>query len=280
MSDKQQTKGKDFENCLMYVALKRSNSSKLSEYESLYKKSNQEVSKQIDLIMNQIVRQINPRDEQEFYKSFIQLGGSNPEPKTDILFLNQGIKYKCSMKWGPSFRLSSAGIEGSINFLLKSTEQFLENKGIRQKKIAFELINLIEELQNEVGGLGTQTSTIIQSKLKDIRNIDVGIQAKFQQILGSPKVPIVSEVYFDFKKFIIEEAITGNLTFGNRSDNSANYVLSAPKYSLKEITNSYIEEISNKSSIRIGAKGRSTPKELKSQNIRRQEIVINFDVKD
>ena len=42
------------------------------------------------------------------------MSGGGEEPKTDIKFMIGTKKYKCSMKWGKSFQLTSAGIEKSI----------------------------------------------------------------------------------------------------------------------------------------------------------------------
>ena len=36
------------------------------------------------------------------------MSGGGEEPKTDIMFSKGGKTYKCSMKWGDSYQLSSA----------------------------------------------------------------------------------------------------------------------------------------------------------------------------
>lgn len=273
------SKGLDFEKCLMYEAAFRIGGDELASnfkgknFLAERNSSHRDVRIETPNIMDSIVSQINPQNATEFYQSFRQIGGA--QSKTDIIFVNRNFIYKCSLKWGNTFKLSSSGVEGTTNFLLSTIESILKDEfSLQSNQVAKELIEIIEDLYDEVGTLGTQPSNIIQSSLSKLRN-DVGIQSKLQQIFGSGRNPEVSEVYSGFKKSVIKESITGELTFKNDPERIANYILSGPRYSLRQITDAYIHEISNKSSIRIGAKGRST-----RNNIRQQEIVLNLDVKD
>ena len=93
------------------------------------------ISADVDKAANEILTKIEPSyNKEEFYKSFRQLGGGaggRGEPKTDVLFIKEGKKYKCSMKWGSSYQLSSAGIQTTTtvlnNILNKCKDEKMSN---------------------------------------------------------------------------------------------------------------------------------------------------------
>ena len=59
------------------------------------------------------------RNRQDYFGSFKKMSGGGEEPKTDILFKVGNKKYKCSMKWGKSYQLTSAGVDKSIQVFTK-----------------------------------------------------------------------------------------------------------------------------------------------------------------
>jgi len=275
-------KGLDFEKCLMYEAAFRVGGNELASnfdgknFLIQRNSSVDEVKSETPRIMDSIVSQINPSDLNSFYRSFRQIGGA--QSKTDIIFENNRFQYKCSLKWGTTYKLSSSGIEGSTNWFLTTVETLMRNEfSLNSNQAAKELIEVIEDLYDEIGELGVQASDIIQSRLLNVKS-DFGIEAKLQQIFGSGRTPEVSEAYSGFKRSVIKEAITGELTFRNDQERVANYILSGDVnyFSFREVTDEYIREMSNKTSIRVGAKGRSG----RDRGLRRQEIVINLDVKE
>jgi len=210
-----------------------------------------------------------------FCATFEQLGGSSPEPKTDILFKHGGKTYKCSMKWGNTFQASSAGVEGTEKFLM---EVIKASVGTVSTTALGEVVAVLSQLDGLLGGVKKDTATKMQESLKKIRQKD-GLQFRLQQVFGSSKSPEVGEMFFDFKKAVIHESLTGDLVFrGN--DNAANYVLTGPKFALKPINDDYIKHVMGKSSVRISAKGRGKTILQSGEVIRYQECVIRFDMKD
>jgi hypothetical protein len=280
------SKGKDFENCLMFAAISKYKSptdSDYKAYQTLWNQSAKEVKDFIPGCMESIFNQVGATTTKakiDLCKTFEQLGGTNPEPKTDILFQKGGTKYKCSMKWGDSFQASSAGVEGTRNFLMKVIKEVVNNQNLGNitAEALGETIAVLEGLDGVLGTERIDTEQAIQSKLARIR-VEDGLQMRLQTIFGSGKNPNVGEAYYDFKRSVIYESLTGALTFGVNSDKTANYVLTGPKFALKKIDDSYINHVMGKSSVRISAKGRGT-KGTGGEEIRYQEATIRFDLKD
>ena len=86
------SRGNQYEHAVMAQALSRIEDPTLDEESRLTlhrsKISDQQVFDTAQRFMNNIwnVERTNPTSQQ-FYKSFKQLGGRSPEPKTDVLFV-------------------------------------------------------------------------------------------------------------------------------------------------------------------------------------------------
>lgn len=274
-----QNKGKDFENCLMYAAWSMAGLDVTTKgYDALYAAADSKVKTFSFECLEKIFGDVGASSlaqKKALCATFEQLGGSSPEPKTDILFKHAGTKYKCSMKWGNTFQASSAGIEGTEKFLM---EVIKASVGTVSSTALGEVIAVLTQLDGVLGGVKTDTATKMQQNLSKIRQKD-GLQFRLQQIFGSSKSPEVGEMFFDFKRAVIHESLTGDLVF-NSGDSAANYVLTGPKYALKKIDDTYIRHVMNKSSVRISAKGRGKRIGEGGELVRYQECVIRFDMKD
>ena len=271
-------KGKDFENCLMYAAWSMGELD-TSEYNKLYAEADSKVKEFSFKCLENIFSDVGAStldQKKRLCRSFKQLGGSSPEPKTDVFFQYGGKKYKCSMKWGNTFQASSAGVEGTEKFLM---EVIKASAGKVSAEALGEVVAVLAQLDGILGGVKKDTAAKMQQSLSKIRQKD-GLQFRLQQVFGSSKSPEVGEMFFDFKRAVIHESLTGDLVF-NGNDNASNYVLTGPKYALKEINDAYIRHVMNKSSVRISAKGRGKKVDAATgDTVRYQECVIRFDMKD
>jgi hypothetical protein len=272
-------KGKDFENCLMYAAWSTAGLDLTAKgYDKLYAEADSTVKTFSFKCLEKIFSEVGASSlaqKKTLCATFEQLGGSSPEPKTDILFKHGGRTYKCSMKWGNTFQASSAGVEGTEKFLM---EVIKASVGTVNSTALGEVIAVLSQLDGLLGGVRKDTAAKMQESLKKIRQKD-GLQFRLQQVFGSSKSPEVGDMFFEFKKAVIHESLTGDLVFrGN--DNAANYVLTGPKFALKPINDDYIKHVMSKSSVRISAKGRGKTILESGEVIRYQECVIRFDMKD
>lgn len=276
---RKQNKGKDFENCLMYAAWSMAGLDLTAKgYDALYAQADSKVKEFSFKCLENIFSDVgasSAAQKKALCATFEQLGGSSPEPKTDILFSHGGTTYKCSMKWGNTFQASSAGVEGTEKFLM---EVIKASVGTVNTTALGEVVAVLAQLDGLLGGVKKDTAAKMQQSLSKIRQKD-GLQFRLQQVFGSSKSPEVGEMFFDFKKAVIHESLTGDLVFrGN--NNAANYVLTGPKYALKPINDDYIKHVMGKSSVRISAKGRGKSLLPSGELIRYQECVIRFDMKD
>jgi membrane-associated HD superfamily phosphohydrolase len=209
-----------------------------------------------------------PNATDEFYKSFQQLGGSRPEPKTDVLFVKTGKKYKCSMKWGDAYQFSSAGIEGTVNVLNSILFKVTMAGGLSGAS-TIKVAEIMDELSQTLGeGPRSQEQSIMKAKL-EVAKRSGGLNDKLQSILGSRKNPNVSQAFLNFKKEILKEALTGNIMF-NGNDNAANYILSNTE--LKPINDALINSLVNKVYVDIRLKGRGS-----RGGVRLNEAVVRIE---
>lgn len=276
-------KGLQFEKCIMYLAMstgylkEREYNSKVGEFSSDWQTSPNEIKLAASNAMRGIFSECNARtfeQKKTLCKTFKKMSGGI-EPKTDILFENRGKKYKCSLKYGDAFQLSSAGIEKTNEFLTKVIKKVAKDMGKNSLQSLGEMVMILEQIDEVVGGTVKAEASVIQSKLAQLQ----GVQFSLQQILGSRTQPDVGAAYVDFKRIAIRECLTGELTFGPRSDFTANYILEGPIFALHQITPAYINQVMSKSSVRIAAKGRGKVEGAGGEIIRYQEATIRFDVK-
>jgi hypothetical protein len=262
-------RGKQFEYALMKAAYSRIINPTPSIKSQLASYNSQPIEGAVDQAAKSMLSKIAPPNAtDEFYSSFQQLGGSRPEPKTDVLFVKNGKKYKCSMKWGDAYQFSSAGIEGTVNVLnsiLFKVTMAGDLSGVSAIKVA----QVMDELSQTLGeGPRSQEQSIMKAKL-EVAKRSGGLNEKLQSILGSRKNPNVSKAYVNFKKEILKEALTGNIMF-NGNDNAANYILSNTE--LKPINDALINSLLNKVYVDIRLKGRGS-----RGGVRLNEAVVRIE---
>jgi hypothetical protein len=271
-------KGLQFEHAVMYAA-----TSQIINRDSYHEKMFEESVKKISTIpkdimetAKEIVMSMAPKniDEQQIYfKSFKKMSGGGEEPKTDILFEVGGKKYKCSMKWGKSFQLTSAGVDKSVQVFKKVLEKVA--KDYSSKKDSNTLGYLQSLLENIARTFENQTGTMTQDVAKRIMS-DVkksgGINEQLQTVLGSRKNPSVSEVYDKFKFELTKECMTGEMLFGKNSDKTATHIFT--EHGIKEITDEVIRDVMKVAGVRISLKGRGKD----ASGVRQNAISIRYEV--
>lgn len=279
-------KGNDFENCIMYEAHSRLSAltvQKSNPYASKYASIDQTVKNDTPKIFDKLEQDLNITTnslKQSFYQSFQKISG---KAKTDVMFTAGGKTYKCSLKWGNVFQLSSAGLETTDNFLTKVMQKIISNQGNNNTttSIIADVILIMSQIDGIIGDEKVQKASELKPKLSKIRGSHNSLQSKLQSVLGSARNPNVDSMYIDFKKETLREALTGELVFGSTSNSSANYILSGPlsNYHLIKIDDSYINSIMSKSSVRIASKGRGKTVGTGGKIIRLNEATIRLDVK-
>ncbi len=250
-------RGKQFEYALMKAAYSKISNPTQNEQNKLSSYNSQPIESAVDSAAEYMISQISPSNPtDQFYKSFVQLGGSRPEPKTDVLFVSNGIKYKCSMKWGDAYQFSSAGIEGTLNVLNSILFKVASVGGMSGESV-IEVARVMDELSRTLGeGPRSQEQSIMRSKLEQAKRSG-GLNDRLQNILGSRKNPNVSAAFATFKREVLREALTGNILFGG-NDNAANYILSNTE--LKKIDDTLINSLMNNVYVDIRLKGRGKTK--------------------
>lgn len=216
--------------------------------------------------------------KQTFYKSFKQLGGGaggGGEPKTDVLFVKGGKKHRCSLKWGDAWQLSSAGVATTVSQLtavLNNTKNRL-GSGMDNKTIQ-DISKFLVELNDAFGDLPKK---IEQHKIKKLLDSNAHLQDKFQRLLGSRATPnVVANGYQQFKLNVIEEMLTGKLTFKN-NDKTADWILvgGTSQDGLRKIDSRLIAEVASKTYVRLRLKGRGKS----DTGIRLNELVVTIEPK-
>ena len=272
-------KGLDFEHAIMYAATSRIIGRDRSQ-ESAFQESAKKwptIDADIKKTATKLVQDMAPRGEaekQKFYGSFKKMSGG-VEPKTDILFIKSGKKYKCSMKWGDSFQLTSSGIDTSVAVLTKVLKKVAAEIG-KNNMTATELGTLqliIEQIANKFENrTGTMTAPEAERLMQDVTKAG-GLNEQLQDILGSRKVPSGAKAYDAFKFELTKECMTGELTFANEKDKAANYLLT--ENGLKPIDETAVREVMKKAGVRFSKKGRGTDKVT---GIRKNAISIRYEV--
>jgi hypothetical protein len=199
-------------------------------------------------------------------------GGANKgsvEPKTDLLIRCRRGMLKCSLKYGDSFQLSSAGVSKSVFFLSSVVQDYAKTSGF-DISTANKIISSLAKFQEDFGNLGSMP----QEKSKEMLEKAKEYEILLQSILGSRSNVKPKESLMNLKYAIIREAMTGEYTFGKNSKLAADHILS--ENSLQKIDKSLIKKISDKTSVRLALKGRG---KIVSKNniIRLNEIVVRFD---
>lgn len=211
--------------------------------------------------------------EKEFGKilDIEKTSGGGIEPKTDLLIKTQKKELKCSLKYGGDIQLSSGGISTTVKFLAGVLENLASEERYSAEK-SLSLLSVLAELDEEYGNLGAMSRQKADIEIGKIQRYD----ELLKNVLGSSKMPKVSEEFEKVKLAVVEEAMTGNFTFKTKPKLSANYILSEKE--ILFIDNSLIKKVADKTSVRISLKGRGK-KILAGQEVRMNEIVIRFDTK-
>jgi hypothetical protein len=263
-------KGKQFEYAMMKVAYSRIIDPSLDELNQLKKLEIQAIENEVQVAANRMLDSIKPSNPEPFYKSFRQLGGSSPEPKTDVSFVKNGMKYKCSMKWGDSYQLSSAGIQGTINVLNNVLLKVAMANSMNPNSI-IQIAQVLDELSETLGsGPKKQTQPVMKAILDQAKRSG-GLNDKLQNILGSRRNPESDKLFLTFKREVVRESLTGEMLFGAHSDKAANYVLTDRE--LKPINNELVNQIADKTYIDIRLKGRGKD----ASGVRLNEAVVRIE---
>ena len=275
-------KGLQFEHAVMYHATVMVDN-KSSDQQVAFEKASKayaSIPSDIKTKANELVQQYAPRStdlraKQSYYSSFEKMSGGGEEPKTDIKFESGGTKYRCSMKWGKSFQLTSAGIDKSAAVLEKVLKKTIkECGGGREDKQALAHIQAILERMTEK--FENNTGTIMQSKARalmtDVRKTG-GLNEQFQEVLGSRKKPHVAEVYECLKYNLTHECMTGALQFGKSSDKTATHLLT--ESGIVPISKAEVAKVMAVAGVRLAMKGRGRDKVT---GLRRNCIVVRYEV--
>ena len=265
-------KGKQFEHAVCQAAwnmagLSNLSSSKRSDYDS-----NQNlISRGIitsDCVnaANEAVRQIASKLSNPDWKTTRQLGGTRPEPKTDVII---GRNVKMSLKWEDGgYQLSSGNPRFTVQNLKNSLDVMYEQGDYKLSDYS-EISQLLDAYGRAFSNIGTRPSSQIDSVLD--RN---------QQLIGSINTILASDqsagdMYAHFNRAIVYEALTGEQLFGENNEKTANYVLGNLS-GFHRIDDNYVNAVAKHFKVRIlSKKGRSTPRGAAERN---QELSGRFEL--
>ena len=273
-------KGLQFEHAVMYAATSRITGERTRQQEKFFKEASKKWNDIPDEIKNkatELVTGLAPRsteDKQKYYGSFKKMSGGGTEPKTDIMFTKNGKTYKCSMKRGDSFQLTSSGIDTSVATLTKVLKKVAADLG-KNNMSANELGTLqliIEQIANKFENRsGTVTQAEADRMMKDVNKAG-GLNEQLQEILGSRRSPSGAAAYDAFKFELTKECMTGELTFSNDRDKAADHLLT--ENGLKPINDAAIREVMKKAGVRFSKKGRGKD----DRGVRQNAITIRYEV--
>lgn len=270
-------KGLQFEHAVMYVATSRI-IGRTKEQEEDFNSASQQwssIPQNIKDTAEKIVLDMAPTTEpqrQNYFKSFKKMSGGGEEPKTDILFIKGGKKYKCSMKWGKSYQLSSAGVDKSIQVftnVLRKVAKKLNSNNMDVNSLG-NLQLILEQIANKFeNASGTLDQSEAKRLMTDVKKSG-GLNQQLQEVLGSKKSPTGDVAYEAFKFALTKECMTGELLFKG-DDRSATHLFT--ENGVKEITDSVVREVMNIAGVRLSLKGRG-----KKNGVRQNAISIRYEV--
>lgn len=267
-------KGLQFEWCIFHYTISKNRLAlKNKEYDKtdlekaadMYKSSGKDVQKNAQKAIKDIEKKFGT------ITHIIKMSGGSPEPKTDLIFICRGKKIKCSLKYGGSIQLSSAGVKTTVKFLDGVVTKLSKTPGYDKKK-AKQILGLLSEIDETLGTLGKLTQAQANKEIGKAK----GMNTALQDILGSSKSPQVGEEYQKFKLAIIEEAITGKMMFDSQKDKACEYIVS--ENGIFPINKELIKGVADKTSVRLALKGRGK-ETIGKKEVRLNEIVVRFDTK-
>ena len=270
-------KGLQFEHAVMYVATSRI-VEKSGDQESSYADAANRwstIPSNIKDTAEKIVLDLAPsgeKERQEYFKSFKKMSGGGEEPKTDILFKVNGKKYKCSMKWGKSFQLTSAGVDKSVQVFTKVLKKVAQDIGSNNMSVDSlgNLQLILEQITNKFeNATGTMDQSTAKSLMSNVKKSG-GINEQLQEVLGSKRAPTGDVAYNAFKFELTKECMTGNMLF-NGDDRAADHLFTED--GVKPITDDVVRSVMKVAGVRLSLKGRG-----KKNGVRQNAISIRYEV--
>ncbi len=235
----------------------------------------QSIPQEIKTAAENVIRDLTPANlstAQSFHKSFRKLSGGT-EPKTDIIFLRNGLKHRCSMKWGNSFQLSSAGIDKSVTFLEQVFRRTALEYGTKADTETLGFLQaVIEQINNKFeNNTGTITAAEADRLMSDVTRAG-GLNYELQSILGTRKNPQVGGIYEKFKYELTKECLTGEIQFGSGNEKCATHMFT--ETGVRPIDDTVIRQVMSVAGVRISKKGRGRA----AGGLRMNQITIRYEV--
>ena len=253
-------RGLMYEDAIMYHALSNIQNPTLVEQTAILHHRSKISDQQVDDTARRMIGNLWTHDRngpagQQFYKSFKKLGGGRPEPKTDVLFVKNGQKYRCSIKFGEKWQFSSAGIQGNLT-LMNRILQKISLAGSLSGVATIQVAQLLEWMQDEITSQPTkQVKSVISPRLAALKQSG-SANDTLEKILGGKRNPQLDPLFSSFKREFIRENMTGAIAFGSSDDKCANYVMDMDN--LYPITEQVINDLLDKVYVELRLKGRNT----------------------
>ena len=253
-------RGLMYEDAIMYHALSNIQNPTLVEQSAILHHRSKITDQQVDDTARRMIGNLWTHDRngpagQQFYKSFKKLGGGRPEPKTDVLFVKNGQKYRCSLKFGERWQFSSAGIQGNLT-LMNRILQKISIAGSLSGVATIQVAQLLEWMQDEITSQPTkQVKSVISPRLAALKQSG-SANDTLEKILGGKRNPQLDPLFSSFKREFIRENMTGAIAFGASDDKCANYVMDMDR--LYPINEQVINNLLDKVYVELRLKGRDT----------------------
>ena len=253
-------RGLMYEDAIMYHALSNIQNPTLVEQTAILHHRSKISDQQVDDTARRMIGNLWTHDRngpagQQFYKSFKKLGGGRPEPKTDVLFVKNGQKYRCSIKFGEKWQFSSAGIQGNLT-LMNRILQKISLAGSLSGVATIQVAQLLQWMQDEIASEPTkQVKSVISPRLAALKQSG-SANDTLEKILGGKRNPQLDPLFSSFKREFIRENMTGAIAFGASDDKCANYVMDMDN--LYPITEQVINDLLDKVYVELRLKGRNT----------------------
>ena len=253
-------RGLMYEDAIMYHALSNIQNPTLVEQTAILHHRSKVTDQQVDDTARRMIGNLWTHDRngpagQQFYKSFKKFGSGNPVPKTDVLFVKNGQKYKCSLKFGEKWQFSSAGIQGNLT-LMNRILQKISIAGSLSGVATIQVAQLLEWMQDEITSQPTkQVKSVISPRLAALKQSG-SANDTLEKILGGKRNAQLDPLFASFKREFIRENMTGAIAFGSSDDKCANYVMDMDD--LYPITEQVINNLLDKVYVELRLKGRDT----------------------
>jgi len=259
-------KGLQFEWCIYHLIAQKSRMAKSADTKTAaaeYASATAEVRKHAASAVSAVESQYGT------VKSVEKTSGGGKEPKTDLYIKTARAALRCSLKYGGSIQLSSAGISTTVDFITGILKAYM-NSTNRDMNKCKKIIKSLAEFEQQYGDLGKVAQNKATQKLIEAKRFNLQLQS----ILGSRAEPDVADENERIKLAIVEEAITGKYTFGKASKLAADHILTETE--IKKVDAKLIKSVADKTSVRLALKGRGK-KLIGGREVRLNEIVVRFD---